>query len=337
MDARQASLRARTAMVLVCALAFLPAAQARANTPPEPVAPSLEQQQPAAPEPLAPTQQPLEPEVAPQEPTPTATVPAPKAIGRPEVAAEVPDGASPPAPAPSPAPREPSAAPPQVRVAPPPLPPARAKVETLMRRVDRRVGRARSDLRAGRKPREGSLRNLRQDVQALPPAVLVLERNADARGDLDVEGVKRRLRRVLATTGSLVAALARSGIDTPETGRLARVLAELTGVGFPTSVPGAPGENPASRRAPHVGRMPHAPSEAGAQPAYTQPVASPPRSRSGVAGGSPETSMATDPTSLMRLDTPTDAGQPFVLAIVAVALLLVLTLSNSVVWLVMGR
>jgi hypothetical protein len=317
-------------MALACAVALLPAAQARADAPPEPVSPSLEQPQ-ATPEPLAPTQQPLEPEVAPQEPAAAEVVAIPETGGA-EVAAELPDQGTAPAAAPIPPPEAPDPLP-QARAKRPP-PPARAKVETLLRRVDRRVGRARSDLHAGRKPTEGSLRHLRQDVQALPPAVVVLERHAatHARGDLDVDGVKRRLRRVLATTGSLVAALARSGIDTPESARLARVLAGLTGVGSSEPVAGAPGQSHAARRAVR------APGDPAALPAYTHRPAAPARSWSGAAGGSPGTSPATDPQSLMRLDTLTaSSGHHSVLGIVAVALLLVLAVSNSVSWLVMSR
>jgi hypothetical protein len=338
MDARRRSLRARTAKALVCALALLPAAQARADAPPaQPDAPSLEQEQPATPEPLAPTQQPLEPDVVPQEPAPTAIVPAPAPVAEvPQAAAEVPDQAPPPAPAQIPAPPEPSDAPKpkQVRATTPPPPPARAKVDTLLRRADRRIGHARSHLRAGRKPTEGLLRNLRQDVQALPPAVVVLERHADARGDDGVEGVKRRLRRVLATTGSLVAALARSGIQTPESARLARMLAALTGTGSPDAALSEPRRGRAARREPGAA---HRPREAAAQPAYTQSEAAPPRLGSAIAAGTPETSVATDPQSLTRLDAPAASDHDSTLVVAAVALLLVLTLSNSLSWLLMSR
>jgi hypothetical protein len=300
MDATHGSLRSRTVMVLVACAVALPVGQARAatlsDTPPEPVAEVLEQQQ-AAPDPSALPAPASEPVVEPQDPAPVVVdggaeldaddaeatelpaepdpVPAPEPVNTTlpptDVPAQVPE---PPhleapkpgtrlGPSPGPPPRNAATADPGLRLL--------AKVDVLLRRVEERMRRVKSELDAGKTPADSSLRELRQDVQELAPAVVVLQRRAAARArhGLDTVGVER-LRRVLRRAAVLIAALARSGVDTDESSRLLIVLER-----FAT----ASATGPAPR---HAGSSHPGAAAADAQLAYTHTSATSPQSWSGI-------------------------------------------------------
>ena len=98
----------------------------------------------------------------------------------------------------------------------------------LLRRVKERMRRLTSELNAGKTPVDSSLRELRQDIEELAPALGALQRHVAARvsHQLDTVTVERRLRWVLRRTAVLIAALARSGVDTAE---LLRLLSCLRG------------------------------------------------------------------------------------------------------------
>ena len=101
-----------------------------------------------------------------------------------------------------------------------------AKVDVLLRRVKERMRRVTSELDAGKTPADSSLRELRQDVEELAPALGAIQRRAAAHvsHELDTVAVERRLRWVLRRTAVLITALARSGVDTAESSRLLIVL-----------------------------------------------------------------------------------------------------------------
>jgi hypothetical protein len=302
MDATHGSLRSRTIMVLVACAFALPVGQARADTlaepAPAPVAGVPEQPQQAAPDPSALPAPASEPVVDPHEPAPVGIdggagleaydaeapevpaepdpVPAPEPVNTTLPSTDVPAQVSEPPPLEAPNPG--------TRVGPSPGPPLRnaattdpglrpvAKVDALLRRVEERMRRLTSELDAGKTPADSSLRKLRQDVEELAPAVGALQRRAAApvSYELDTVAVERRLRRVLRRTAVLIAALARSGVDTTESSRLLIVLER-----FAT----ASATGPASRRAGSSHSRAAAPDP---QLAYTRTSATSPRSWSGI-------------------------------------------------------
>lgn len=286
-----------------------------ADPPPEPVAEVPEQQQQAAPDPSALPAPAPEPVVEPQNPAPVVIddgaeldaddAEATELLAQP---AREPESALPAEPDPVPAPEPvnatlpPTDVPAQVpepppleapkpgpRLGPSPGPPPRdaattdpglrllAKVDLLLRRVEERMRRVKSELDAGRTPADSSLRELRQDVEELTPAVVALQRRAAARArhELDTVGVERRLRRVLRRVAVLIAALARSGVDTAESSRLLIVLER-----FATA--SATGPAPRHAGSSHPGAAP-----ADAQLAYTRTSATSPQSWSGILNEDP--------------------------------------------------
>ena len=147
-----------------------------------------------------------------------------------------------------------------------------AKVDVLLRRVKERMRRVTSELDAGKTPADSSLRELRQDVEELAPALGALQRRAAARvsHELDTVALERRLRWVLRRTAVLITALARSGVDTAESSRLLIVLER-----FAT----ASATGPAPRRA---GSSHPGAAAADPQLAYTRTSATSPQSWSGI-------------------------------------------------------
>jgi hypothetical protein len=394
MEVRRRILRSLAVIALPCALA-LSAGQARADTPPEPLQPALEQQpqaipdplQPQAiPDPLAPTGPPPESVVAPEAGPPVMPDGGDAALGgeTPQAGPEPGGGPEPtggpeqqpagqpdqppqPHSHPAPAPGQASAPPPptglpnsisvptpgdapdpppwvRTRPAPPPRGHAKAEPESrLLSRVDIRLQRVEESMRrvkreldAGRTPADRSLRELRRNVAALAPALGALERNVAARtsSELDIEGVQRRLRRVLARAAVLAAALARAKIDTPESARLVRVLDRFTGVASTEPVPSGPSPS-------HVGRgAVDASANSHARPAYTHAGAPPAQLGSEVAGKDPyqavtfsrlvrHQSAAPSTRSVMTVGGSGAASDVSALSLAAVALLVAVALSGS--------
>ena len=281
-----------------------------AEPPPGPVAGVPEQPQQAAPEPSALPAPASEPLVQPQDPAPVvidggaevdaddAEAPeltaepaperesAPQAEPDPVAAPEPVNTTLPPTDVPAQVSEPPALESPKpgTRVGPSPGPPPRnaattdrglrllAKVDVLLRRVKERMRRLTSELDAGKTPADSSLRELRQDVEELAPALGALQRRAAARvsHELDTVAVERRLRWVLRRTAVLIAALARSGVDTAESSRLLIVLER-----FAT----ASATGPAPRRA---GSSHPGAAAADAELAYTRTSATSPQSWSGI-------------------------------------------------------
>lgn len=288
-----------------------------AEPPPGPVAGVPEQPQQAAPDPSALPAPASEPLVEPQDSAPVVIdggaeldaddAEAPELPAEPARERESAPPAEPdpdPVPAPEPVnttlpptdvPAEVSEPPPLdapepgTRVGPSPGPPPRnaattdtgmrllAKVHVLLRRVEERMRRLTSELDAGKTPADSSLRELRQDVEELAPAVGALQRRAAAsvRQELDTVGVEQRLRRVLRQTAVLIAALARSGVGTAESSRLLIVLER-----FATA--SATGPAPRHAASSHPGA-----AAADAQLAYTRTSATSPQSWSGILSQEP--------------------------------------------------
>ena len=284
------------------------------DPPPEPVAEVPEQQQ-AAPDPSALPAPASEPVVEPQDPAPVVIdggaeldaddaeptellaqpgrerESAPPAEPDPVPAPEPVNTTLPPTDVPAQVPEPPplEAPKPGTQVGPSPGPPPRnaattdrglrllAKVDVLLRRVEERMRRVKSELDAGKTPADSSLRELRQDVQELAPAVVALQRRAAARArhELDTVGVEGLLRRVLRRAAVLIAALARSGVDTDESSRLLIVLQR-----FATA--SATGPTPRHAGSSHPGA-----AAADAQLAYTRTSATSPQSWSGILSEDP--------------------------------------------------
>jgi hypothetical protein len=346
-----------------------------AEPPPEPVEEVREQQQLAVPDPSALPAPASEPVVVPQDPAPVVIdggaeldadeAEAPELLAQPAGERESAPPAEPdpvpapervnttlpptdvPAQVPEPPPLE--APKPGTRVGPSPGPPPRsaatadpgprllAKVDVLLRRVEERMRRLTSELDAGKTPADSSLRELRQDVEELAPAVVALQRRAAARAshELDTVGVERRLRRVLRRTAVLVAALARSGVDTAESSRLLIVLER-----FAT----ASATGPAPR---HAGSSHPGAAAADAQLAYTRTSATFPQSWSGILSQDPypaatvswprrDASPALDGDSLTQLAGSAASTHFSALSLAALALLLGLAVSGSLSALVLS-
>jgi hypothetical protein len=227
--------------------------------------------------------------------------------------------------------------------APPPL----SRVTTLLRRVERRIRRVTSELDEGRTPPTETLRALREDVEALPPAVRSLERDVAPR--LGVPGVHRALRRVLARTGPLVQALARSGPDTPEARRLGHALAALealvaveprTAVGTSPARPGpsAADEKAARKVSPEIRRTTLLLASRAAAPegrAAGQNARTPIAYTRTAAASALDASIPAGPRTLLHAAAPTATRRLSTLDLAAVALLLALALSASLSCLLM--
>jgi hypothetical protein len=212
-----------------------------------------------------------------------------------------------------------------------------AEIDTRLRRVKRRVSRVKSEVDAGRAPADSSLRALRHDVAGLALAVAQLERHIASHPshELDTARVERGLQRARAAAAALVAALARMGVDTLESGRLTSVLERFAGGSATVRVQGR-------ARAGHG-----APGPAGAadpadpQLAYTHSAAASAQSRSGIARENPDPAatagwprrlwrLATGPASLAQLAATPAASTAFsTLGLAALALLLALAASAS--------
>jgi hypothetical protein len=183
-------------------------------------------------------------------------------------------------------PAPPEVSEPEVRVVSRPAPPARdratadrgrrllTEVEVRLRRVEHSTDRVKSELDAGRAPTNRLLRELHQNVEALAPAAGALARYMASHPshDLDVVGVERRLRRAIAVA-DLVTEVARSGVDTPESGLLARALEGFAGARATMRLPAHTGKSVAASRA------------GGA--AYTHPAPGSAQSWSGIASEVP--------------------------------------------------
>jgi hypothetical protein len=238
------------------------------------------------------------------------------------------------------APAPPEAPDPQARVAPSQAPQTRDKaitdrgprlvdeVDVRLRRVEHSIERVKSQLDAGKAPPGSSLRALRKNVEELAPAVVALERHMASHSspELDTGGVGRRLRRALAGAAALVSALARSGVDTPESGRLVSVLERFAGAAATVWIPGRTGAG-------------HATPAVLPQPAYTHPAAASGQSWSGLAGQDPSPAAT---ASWPRRERPVAGGSRtltqlggraaptnFSLGLAALALLLALAVSAS--------
>jgi hypothetical protein len=183
--------------------------------------------------------------------------------------------------------------------------------------------RVESELRAGRAPARRSLRALRRNVQELAPAVLALERRLASHPShaLGTGGVERRLRRAFAGAAALVAALARSGVDTPESSRLVRALERFAGRA-------ARGGAPVTASATGEGR------------AYTHPAAASTQSWSEIASEDryhaavvsrprPDRLAAPQPASLMQRVAPAASAHFSTLGLAGLAMLLALAVSAS--------
>jgi hypothetical protein len=399
MDVTRGTLRSLALIVLPCALA-LPTGQARADTPPEPPQPTVEQLPQAtveelpqaAPDPLAPTGPSPESVVAPEAPGAPVTSDGgdsevsetPQAGLEPAGGSETADGAetagseqrqpeqppqqqSRPAPVPASVPPPPIGLPssiavpapagvpdPPARVRTKPAPPPRgegkadpksrllSRVDTRLRRVEQSMRRVNGELDAGRTPGDRSLRELRRNVDALTPALGALERHAapDTSVEVGIEGVKRRLRRVLAGAAALVAGLARSGVDTPESARLLTALDRLTAVASTEPVPSGPSPTGVERGTVDTS------TNSGPERAYTHAGAPPAQSWSeiasqdsypGATSGRParEQSEAPSPQSLMRAGDSPATSDFSTLSLAAVALLVAVALSGSLASLAM--
>jgi hypothetical protein len=345
------------------------------DPPPEPVAEVLEQQQQAAPDPSALPAPASEPVVEPQDPAPVVIdggseldadhaeatellaqparerESAPPAEPDPVPAPEPVNTTAPPTDVPAQVPEPPALGAPEpgTRLGPSPGPPPRnavtadpglrllAKVDVLLRRVEERMRRVKAELDAGKTPADSSLRELRQDVEELAPAVVALQRRAAARArhELDTVGVERRLRRVLGRAAVLIAALARSGVYTAESSRLLIVLERLAT---------ASATGPAPR---HAGSSHPGPAAADAQLAYTRTSATSPQSWSGILSEDPDAGAtvtgprrdvppALDGDSLTQLVGSAASSHFSAASLAALALLLGLAVSASLSALLMS-
>jgi hypothetical protein len=207
----------------------------------------------------------------------------------------------------------------------------RTHVGVLLRRVNEGIGNLNRELAAGRVPSDGSLRDLRHNVEELAPTVDALERQRAA-----VPGVpggrarfERGLRRAIAGAVVLVGALVRSGADTAESERLLGLLRRFAGI-----TPGARGtDRPGAAHA--------APGAAAHLVAYTQgrarsygsPSRSPSKARRAVAipGRLLAAELPPDPLSPERIArlTPSAPGGSSSGWLAAAALLLAVAASAS--------
>jgi hypothetical protein len=165
--------------------------------------------------------------------------------------------------------------------------------------VEHSTERVNSRLDAGRAPAARLLRELRQNVEALAPAAAALERfmASHPSDDLDAVGVDRRLRRALAAATGLVTALARSGVDTPESGLLVRALEGFAGAPATVRLPAHTGTNVAVSRA--AGAAYTHPAPASAQ-SWSE-IASAVPYRAAIAGSAGSTSLSLEFAALALL------------------------------------
>jgi hypothetical protein len=208
----------------------------------------------------------------------------------------------------------------------------------LLRHVNEGIRNLNRDLAGGHSPSEGSLRDLRHNVEELVPAVDALERHS-ATGQSVPGGrarFERGLRRALAGAVVLVAALVRSDADTAESERLLGLLRRFAGISPGARGPDRPG---AANAAPGAAAHPAAYTQAAARSRGSRSRSTSKARRSLTVAPLPGAELSSDPLSPARIarSTPAPPGGWSAAWLAAVALLLAVAASGSFTSMIMSR